>query len=250
MGFQISVIGIGSVILQSAINNLGTDAVAAATISTRIEALAMAPLNTFGIAMATFVAQNYGAKAYKRIRTAVFQMMIVVTVVAFALGGIQLLLSTPLVSIFTTEATDAVYAMIRMQLQVSAVMYFTLGIMFIVRNSIQGLGATAIPTASGFLELALRSGVGLFLAGPLGWAGIVWGNPAAWAGACLLCAASWFAHRRRLIAAEREEELALASDQLTSDQLTSGLATSSEREFAGALDQELDWDAKRELVAV
>jgi putative MATE family efflux protein len=216
MGFQISVIGIGAVVLQSAVNALGPDAVAAATISQRIENLSMAPLNTFGIAMATFVAQNYGAKAYRRIRAGVFRMIIVSTVIAFALGGIQLAFSTQLVYVFTTEASPAVYEMIRMQLQVSAFMYFTLGIMFIVRNSIQGLGATAVPTASGFVELALRSSAGLFLAVPFGWAGIVWGNPAAWAGACLVCLVSWFSHRKRLIALEREGISAAISDGVPS----------------------------------
>ncbi|MCL1800542.1 MAG: MATE family efflux transporter, partial [Promicromonosporaceae bacterium] len=202
MGFQMSVIGIGTVVLQAAINGLGPDAVAAATVSARLEGLATAPLNTFGVAMATFVAQNYGAKAYRRIREAVFQMSIVSVIVAFALGGLQLLFINQLIALFTAEAPPQVYDMVRTHFQISLVMYWTLAILFIVRNTVQAVGATAIPTAAGFFELGLRSGAGLLLAAPLGWVGVVWGNPAAWAGACLLCSVSWFAQRRKLLALE------------------------------------------------
>lgn len=62
MAFQMSIIAIGSVLLQSALNGLGTTAVAASTAGGKIDQLATLPLMSFGVAMATFTAQNYGAK--------------------------------------------------------------------------------------------------------------------------------------------------------------------------------------------
>jgi len=203
MGFQMSVIGIGTVVLQAAVNNLGPDAVAAATISTRLEGIAMGPLNTFGIAMATFVAQNYGAGQFRRIRIGVLRMSLVSIVFAFAAGALQVIFTDQLVGIFTADASLPMLEMVRTQLRVSAVMYFTLGILFIVRNTIQGLGATAVPTIAGFVELALRSGAGIFLGAAFGWLGVAWGNPLAWAGAFALCGVSWLSHRQKLLAKEK-----------------------------------------------
>ena len=219
MGFQMSVIGIGTVVLGAAINSLGSDAVAASTIGGRLEGIAMSPLNTFGIAMTTFVAQNYGAGQYKRIRTAVLRMSILATIIAFAVGAIQVIFTDQLIAIFTSSGSAPMVEMVRTQLRVSAAMYFTLGILFIVRNAIQGLGATAVPTVAGFMELALRSGAGIFLGATFGWLGVAWGNPLAWAGAFVVCAASWLVHRKKLLALEQ------ALDQAGAERSSVGTAT-------------------------
>ncbi|MEG0373797.1 MAG: MATE family efflux transporter, partial [Enterococcus sp.] len=67
MGFQSSIIAIGAVVLQSALNTLGTDVVAAQAAASRIDQFAVLPMMSFGITMATFTAQNLGAKKYGRI---------------------------------------------------------------------------------------------------------------------------------------------------------------------------------------
>jgi len=207
MGFQMSVIGLGTVILGAAINGLGTDAVAASTVAGRLEGLTMAPLNTFGVAMATYVAQNYGAKAYARIRIGVFRMTIVAVVVAFTLGTLQLLFVDYLVRLFTNDPSPLVVSYVHTHFRISLFMYFTLGILFIVRNTVQGLGAAIIPTIAGFVELGLRSTGAIILAGTmgLGWVGVVWANPLAWAGAMIMCSISYLIHRKRLLRLERGE---------------------------------------------
>ena len=66
--FQSSIIAIGAVILQSALNPLGTNVVCCANYcKSGIDQLAILPMMSFGITMATFTAQNYGAKEYGRI---------------------------------------------------------------------------------------------------------------------------------------------------------------------------------------
>jgi putative MATE family efflux protein len=207
MGFQMSVIGLGTVILGAAINGLGTEAVAASTVAGRLEGLTMAPLNTFGVAMTTYVAQNYGAKQYARIRTGVFRMVIVSVIVAFTLGTLQLVFVDYLVRLFTTDPSAQVVSFVHTHFQISLFMYFTLGILFIVRNTIQGLGAAMVPTIAGFAELGLRSAGAIVLAGTLGlgWVGVVWANPLAWAGAMVMCGISYLFHRKRLVRLERGE---------------------------------------------
>ncbi|WP_312694609.1 MATE family efflux transporter, partial [Leuconostoc pseudomesenteroides] len=75
MGFQSSIIAIGALVLQGALNTLGTDAVAATTAAQRIDQVATLPLMSFGITMATFAAQNYGAKQFDRILVGVKQAL-------------------------------------------------------------------------------------------------------------------------------------------------------------------------------
>jgi len=205
MGFQMSVIGLGTVILGAAINGLGTEAVAASTVAGRLEGLAMAPLNTFGVAMTTYVAQNLGAKQYARIRTGVLRMCIVAATCGLVLGAVQYLFSDQLMTMFTSDYTPQVMEYVRTHFRISLFLYMTLGILFITRNTIQGLGAAMVPTIAGFAELALRSAGALILVGPIGWAGVVIANPMAWTGAMVLCTVSYLVHRRRLIKLERGE---------------------------------------------
>src|SRR5699024_7912746 len=75
MAFQSSIIAIGAIVLQAALNSLGTDVVAAQAAASRIDQFANQPMMSFGIAMATFSAQNYGAKEYGRILKGVKQTL-------------------------------------------------------------------------------------------------------------------------------------------------------------------------------
>ncbi len=68
MGFQASIIAIGAMTLQFMVNQLGTDAIMLQAIALRTDQLAMLPMVNLGLAIATFTAQNYGAKLYDRIR--------------------------------------------------------------------------------------------------------------------------------------------------------------------------------------
>lgn len=100
MGFQMSIIAIGAVILQVMLNTLGTNAVAAYTAAGRIDQLATLPSASFGVAMATFAAQNLGAKAYGRIRRGVYQTLLVNVGLSLVLGALIIVFSKPLVNLF------------------------------------------------------------------------------------------------------------------------------------------------------
>lgn len=76
MAFQSSIIAVGAIVLQAALNSLGTDVVAAQAAAGRIDQFANQPMMSFGIAMATFTAQNYGAKEYGRILQGVRQTLL------------------------------------------------------------------------------------------------------------------------------------------------------------------------------
>lgn len=210
MGFQMSVIAIGAVVLQSAINQLGADAVAATTTALRVDQLAVAPLSSFGLALSTFVAQNRGARQWARIRTGVFQTSMLTWAVALLLGGVIVVFGTSLVTLFVGADETTVVDLAHQYLIVNGALYPILASLFVLRYAIQGLGATAVPTVAGFMELAFRAGAGLVLVGPLGYLGVALAAPLAWVGALLPVLVSWFRHRRELIRLEEETRAELA----------------------------------------
>ncbi len=108
MAFQMSIIAIGTIVLQAALNSLGTNSVAATTAAQKIDQLATQPLMSFGVTMATFAAQNYGAKQYERIITGVKQTMWLSGSFSVAAGLIEIIWGKQLVGLFVGHQDVAV----------------------------------------------------------------------------------------------------------------------------------------------
>lgn len=212
MGFQLSVIAIGAVVLQYAINGLGSDAVAAATAAMRVDQLAVAPLASFGLAMTTFVAQNRGARQWARIRTGVLRISLVTWLVSLGLGLVIITFGTAIVGLFVGEGEDAVVALAHQYLVVNGMLYPLLASLFVLRNAIQGLGSTGVPTVAGFMELVFRAAAAIFLVGQLGFAGVALAAPLAWVGALIPVVLAWSWHRRELL--RREAGLPVAVPEI------------------------------------
>jgi putative MATE family efflux protein len=205
LGFQMSVIAIGAAVLQYGINRLGTEAVAAFTAAMRVDQVAVAPLVSIGVAMSTYVAQNRGAAQPWRIRVGVFRTSLLAVAFALVVGVLILAFGTQLVRLFVGSGEDVVVAMAREYLLINGSLYAVLAILFVVRNSLQGLGDAAIPTVAGFMELGARSLVGLFLIERIGFLGACLAAPLAWVAALLPMVIAWAVHRHRLIAAETQQ---------------------------------------------
>ncbi|MDR2973517.1 MAG: MATE family efflux transporter [Propionibacteriaceae bacterium] len=211
MGFQMSVIAVGSLILQYAINGLGSDAVAAFTAAIRVDQTATAPLASFGLGMATFVAQNRGARHWKRIRIGVFRICLVVMAVSIILGAIIVFFGTPIAHMFVGDNEPEITAMAHEYLIINGALYILLAILFLLRNSIQGLGRTAVPTAAGVMELIFRALAGLILVVHFGFLGACLAAPLAWIGALIPLGIAWIVERKTLIKTEAKD-LALKED--------------------------------------
>jgi len=203
MGFQTSIIAIGSLVLQYAVNGLGPHAIAAFTASSRVDQVASAPLNSFGLALSTFVAQNRGAKRWKRIRVGVRQTCTVSVGLAVVLGAVNIVFGSHLVQLFVGPGDPDVVANAHRYLIIQGSTYVVLGLLFALRGSIQGLGRAAVPTIAGFMELLLRAAAGMILVSGVGWLGVCWASPLAWAGSMSALVPAWFVFRRRIIAQER-----------------------------------------------
>ncbi|MFV0362428.1 MAG: MATE family efflux transporter [Suipraeoptans sp.] len=186
MGFQISIIAIGAVILQFVLNGLGAVSVAAFTAAQKIDQIAVQPMNSFGTTMATYSAQNYGAGKIDRIKQGVRQCSLISVGFAIVMGLINVFLGYKLAGLFVGSGETEVLGLADIYLKINGVLYSVLALLFIFRFTIQGLGRSVMPTIAGIMELVMRTGAALILTGILGFAGAAMASPLAWIGACVV----------------------------------------------------------------
>lgn len=197
MGFQTSIIAIGSLMLQYALNGLGSTAVAAFTAASKLETLATLPLMSFGLAIGTYVAQNYGAGKLHRIRKGVLQCSAMSLAWAVFMGAVFLVFGKPLSTLFVgqdAQVLDLSYT----YLCIVAVALWVLGLLFVFRYSLQGLGQSFVPTFAGVMELVMRGACAVWLVGPLGFPGACMASPMAWVGSAVPLVIAFFITMRQL----------------------------------------------------
>lgn len=180
MGLQYSITAIGSVILQSATNTLGSDAVAAVTAAGRINSFLSCPFDAFGSTMATYGGQNVGAGRLERIGTGLKSCVrlgagysVIALVVAIFLGR-------PLATLFLDVSEAAIIENVRLFLICSTAFYFPLALVNIVRFLIQGMGFPTFAILAGVFEMVARTLAGFVLVPLFGFTGVCFGSPTAW----------------------------------------------------------------------
>jgi putative MATE family efflux protein len=185
MGFQMSIIAIGIVAVSFAINRLGTTAVASFTAAQKIDQLAGMPLNSFGAAMTTYAAQNYGARKIGRIRKGLFQCSLMSCSFSLFIGLVFLVFGKHLSSLFLGRDSPDALSMSYAYLVINGASYLLLSLLFIFRQTLQGLGDSLTPTAAGIMELIMRTFAAVILGEYFGFTGICFSSPLAWAGAMI-----------------------------------------------------------------
>lgn len=198
MGFQSSIIAIGSIVLQIMLNTLGASAVAAYTAAGKIDQLATQVGNSFGIALATYAAQNYGAREYGRISKGVRQTLTVSIIFSLVMGALIIIFGRLLVNLFIGDQQPQVTALAQIYFRFNSSSYFILAILFAIRYTLQGLGQSFIPTLAGIAELFMRIFAGIILVRMLGFTGASMANPLAWIGSCLVLLSSYFKTMQQL----------------------------------------------------
>jgi len=197
MAFQMSIIAIGAVVLQFALNQLGEISVAAFSTAQKIDAIAMLPMNSFGVTMATYTAQNYGAGKIDRIKKGVLQCSIISVSFSIVVGLVNILAGYQLASLFVGSNAPEVSGLVQTYLIINGSQYFLLAMLFIFRFTLQGLGKGVMPTVAGIMELLMRMFAALILSSYFGFAGACWSGPLAWLGACIPLAIAFFTVMRQ-----------------------------------------------------
>ncbi|WP_426322719.1 MATE family efflux transporter [Microbacterium sp. E-13] len=198
MGFQASIIAIGTLAVQVALNRLGAEAVAAYTAAARVDALALTLLQSLGLAVSMFVAQNLGGGRPDRIRRGVVQATWVAVVSAIALGILLIAFGSAIVELFVGDGSPEVVALAAQMLAINGASYWILGILFVLRGALQGLGHALIPTVTGVIELFMRVGAAVVLGGIFGFIGVAASNPLAWLGAVVVLVPAYVRAHREL----------------------------------------------------
>ena len=128
MAFQFSITAIGTMVIQSALNSLGSTAVAAFTAGSKIDQFATQPLASLGVAVATYTAQNYGARELERIKKGVTGAAIIATVCGIVGGFVVITFAKPLVALFVGSGQNEVMSLSKEYLVLNGVFYVILGL--------------------------------------------------------------------------------------------------------------------------
>ena len=180
MGLQYSITAIGSVILQSAVNTLGSNAVASMTAGSKIGMFFCCPYDALGSTMATYGGQNVGAKKLDRLSgglKAAGILGIGYSILAFV---VLWLCGNQLAMFFVESAQAEVIANVRLFLVCNSAFYIPLAFVNIVRFLIQGMGYSKFAILAGVCEMVGRIIASLVLVPLIGFVGICLASPIAW----------------------------------------------------------------------
>lgn len=180
MGLQYSITAIGSVILQSATNTLGSDAVAAVTASGRINGFLACPFDALGSTMATYGGQNVGAGRLDRIGRGMKSCILLGAGYAVIALFISIFLGRPLATLFLEASETGIIDDVRMLLIYYTSAYILLALVNIIRFLIQGMGFPSFAILAGVFEMIARGIAGFLLVPLLGLTGVALGSPIAW----------------------------------------------------------------------
>ena len=192
LALQHVVIVIGGMVLQSAINVHGTVYVAAFTASNKLLGLMESSGFSFGYAVTTYMAQNFGAGLHKRIRKGMKSAFLASMVIAAGVTTVMLLWGKYILRIFidfSDKTAPQVLEVSYRYLTMLSIFLFALYLLHVFRSAVQGLGNAVIPLISGGVEFFMRVGAALFLTGFWGVTAIFWAEPLAWIGAAAVVTA-------------------------------------------------------------
>lgn len=198
MGFQSSIIAIGAVVLQIALNGLGSVAVAAFAAAHRVDGIAVMPMMSFGIAMAAYTAQNFGAKQFGRIVDGVKKCILMSCSFSILVAIFNIYLGAEIIELFVGVEAQQVIEYGRLFLIITGISYWALALLFIFRFTLQGLGQSFVPTIAGIVELIMRIAAAIFLVDWLGYLGACLASPMAWIGGLIPLAIAFFFTARKL----------------------------------------------------
>ena len=181
MGFMNSLINIGSVALQGAINSLqDTNYIVAHTAARKITEVFMLPFSVFGTTMATFCGQNLGAGKNDRIKKGLWRVIWITWAWCAGMIILAYTVAPVLVHLITDTTQVKVIATASLYLRMNTILYFIPAVICILRNAMQGIGDSITPVISSSLELLCKVLVAAFLTPYLGYWAIIWSEPISW----------------------------------------------------------------------
>lgn len=180
MSLQFALIAISSMAVQKIVNSYGTTVVAAFTATNRIEQFIHMPYTTLGASLSTYCGQNFGAKKYDRVLTGYKKGLLIMLCITVVMVFLMQTFGGTITSLFVSN--PEVIELGKKGLQITSLFYLTLGIIYVVRGVLTGVGDAFFALFNGVVEVIGRFTIPILMTaylgmGPTGiWvsAGIVW----------------------------------------------------------------------------
>lgn len=178
-GMQHTFVSLGMTFILGIVNTFGTNVIAAYTVATRIDSLALLPAMNIGQALATFVGQNIGAQKTNRVKSGMKATFVISSTISIFVTGMIIIFGDILMGFFTND--QKVIEIGKNYLVIVSSFYLLFSAMFTVNGVLRGAGDTLIPMFITLFSLWLiRIPVAYFLSDKIGETGIWWAVPIAW----------------------------------------------------------------------
>jgi putative MATE family efflux protein len=192
MALQYSITALGTMMVQTSLNLLGSLQVAAFTAASKIEQVVTQAYVAMGTTMATYCAQNMGAGEVSRIRQGFKAVTIMGSVYAVVTGGIVMTGGKYMTYLFVSGGVAELMGQVDIYLKCVGIFFIPLAIVNIYRNGIQGMGYGVLPMLAGVAELFGRGLAAIVATRQNSYVGVCLASPAAWVLAGMLLVAMYF----------------------------------------------------------
>ena len=178
---QQSVMNFGILMVQGLVNSFGATTMAAFAAAVKIDTFAYLPVQDFGNAYSTFVAQNYGAGNKERIRRGTKESFAISTAFSLVISALVFAFAAPLMQIFVSSAETAVIASGVRYLRIEGAFYFGIGCLFLLYGYYRAIKRAEMSVVLTVISLGIRvllayvlsatflGETGIWMAIPIGW---------------------------------------------------------------------------------
>lgn len=180
MGLMSSLVNVGTLILQTGINQLGTNIIVAHTAARKVFEIWALPSSVLGSSMATYCGQNYGAHRHDRIRQGIRSVLKIGACWAVMVFIMSQTISRYLISFIASTQNEEIITWGAAYLKTDMAFMIVCVLIVILRNSMQGFGDAKTPIVSSAIELCGKIIFALFLVEKFGYWAIIWTEPVIW----------------------------------------------------------------------
>ena len=211
MAFQNAIISVGGMIIQVVVNGFGVIFIAGFTATYKIYGILEIAATSYGYAMITYVGQNLGAGRMDRIRAGQRAAVKLSVITSLVIAVVMIVFGKVILGWFISGSAEEVTQTMEVAYEYLVIMSAFLPVLYILhvcRSSIQGMGNTVLPMASGIAEFIMRTGAVLTLPAVLGQTGVFLAEVLAWTGADVVLVPSYFStarKRQRELITEKED---------------------------------------------
>ena len=198
---QQSVMNLGILMVQGLVNSFGPTVMAAFAAAVKIDAFAYMPVQDFGNAFSTFIAQNYGAKKAERIRSGLKGAVFASLFFCIVVSGLVWIFARPLVALFVEEGEAEIILEGVRYLRIEGTIYCGIGFLFLLYGLYRALGKPGMSVVLTIISLGTRVALAYILSAvpAFGVTGIWWSVPIGWILADMTGVIYYICRRKKLI---------------------------------------------------